>query len=48
VGNVRIVIQVLEKDANINVASLAAQCLCALAQGLRRKFSPFVPLVSAA
>uniref|UniRef100_A0A8R1DYU0 TOG domain-containing protein n=1 Tax=Caenorhabditis japonica TaxID=281687 RepID=A0A8R1DYU0_CAEJA len=34
--------KVLEKDANINVAALAANCLTGLATGLRTKFQQFV------
>ncbi|EGT59628.1 hypothetical protein CAEBREN_10303 [Caenorhabditis brenneri] len=33
--------KVLEKDANINVAALAANCIAGIANGLRTKFQPF-------
>ncbi|CAI2340317.1 unnamed protein product [Caenorhabditis sp. 36 PRJEB53466] len=33
--------KILEKDANINVAALAANCLTGIANGLRTKFQPF-------
>lgn len=33
--------KVLEKDANINVAALAANCITGIANGLRTKFQPF-------
>lgn len=33
--------KVLEKDANINVAALAANCISGIANGLRTKFQPF-------
>jgi hypothetical protein len=38
-------IQVLAKDANINVQALSAKCLLGLAIGLRKKFAPFVSSV---
>ncbi|CAI4224154.1 unnamed protein product [Auanema sp. JU1783] len=37
--------KVLEKDANINVCALAAKCIKGLADGLRKKFAPFAPVV---
>lgn len=33
--------QVLSKDTNVMLVALAAKCLCGLAQGLRKKFSPY-------
>uniref|UniRef100_A0A915DMZ1 TOG domain-containing protein n=1 Tax=Ditylenchus dipsaci TaxID=166011 RepID=A0A915DMZ1_9BILA len=40
--------KVLEKDANINVASVAAKCLTGICQGLRKKFSAIVPSLAPA
>ncbi|PAV56549.1 hypothetical protein WR25_23850 [Diploscapter pachys] len=37
--------KVLEKDANVMVAALAAKCLKCIAEGLRKKFSPHAPTV---
>ncbi|KJH44505.1 HEAT repeat protein [Dictyocaulus viviparus] len=36
---------IIEKDANINVAALAAKCMKGLAEGLRKKFVPHVASV---
>ncbi|CAB3401773.1 unnamed protein product [Caenorhabditis bovis] len=38
--------KVLEKDANINVAALAANCIRLIAEGLRTKFQPFALAVA--
>jgi len=38
---VRILRKTIAKDANINVATLAAKCLCQLAQGLKANFAPY-------
>ena len=35
----------LEKDANVMVAALAAKCLKCIAEGLRKKFAPHAPTV---
>uniref|UniRef100_A0A0K0CW66 Cytoskeleton-associated protein 5 n=1 Tax=Angiostrongylus cantonensis TaxID=6313 RepID=A0A0K0CW66_ANGCA len=40
--------RIIEKDANINVASLAAKCMKGLAMGLRKKFAPHVAAVTPA
>ncbi|VDM59748.1 unnamed protein product [Angiostrongylus costaricensis] len=40
--------RIIEKDANINVASLAAKCMKGLALGLRKKFAPHVAAVAPA
>ncbi|PAV85409.1 hypothetical protein WR25_01466 isoform A [Diploscapter pachys] len=37
--------KVLEKDANVMVAALAAKCLKCIAEGLRKKFSPHAPTI---
>jgi len=37
--------QIIGKDSNINVVSFAAKCVGALADGLRKKFCPFTPMV---
>lgn len=41
-----ITFQILEKDANINVCSVAAQCITMLARGLRKKFAPYASTVA--
>lgn len=38
-------LQVLGKDANINVQAVAAKCLHGVASGLRKKFAPFAVTV---
>ncbi|EYC31023.1 hypothetical protein Y032_0004g1910 [Ancylostoma ceylanicum] len=35
--------RIIEKDANINVAALAAKCMKLVAEGLRKKFAPHAP-----
>ncbi|KAK6736923.1 hypothetical protein RB195_019549 [Necator americanus] len=37
--------RIIEKDANINVAALAAKCMKGIAEGLRKKFAPHAPTV---
>ncbi|VDO83890.1 unnamed protein product, partial [Haemonchus placei] len=37
--------RIIEKDANINVAALAAKCMRGVAEGLRKKFAPHAPSV---
>lgn len=37
--------RIIEKDANINVAALAAKCMKGIAEGLRKKFAPHAPAV---
>ncbi|KAK5976231.1 hypothetical protein GCK32_004661 [Trichostrongylus colubriformis] len=37
--------RIIEKDANINVAALAAKCMKGVAEGLRKKFAPHAPSV---
>ncbi|KHJ97209.1 HEAT repeat protein [Oesophagostomum dentatum] len=37
--------RIIEKDANINVAALAAKCMKCVAEGLRKKFAPHAPAV---
>ncbi|KAK0402445.1 hypothetical protein QR680_016337 [Steinernema hermaphroditum] len=37
--------RVVEKDANINCAAAGAKCICALANGLRKKFQPHAAVV---
>ncbi|VDK46823.1 unnamed protein product, partial [Cylicostephanus goldi] len=37
--------RIIEKDANINVAALAAKCMKCVADGLRKKFAPHAPAV---
>uniref|UniRef100_A0AC35UH82 Cytoskeleton-associated protein 5 n=1 Tax=Rhabditophanes sp. KR3021 TaxID=114890 RepID=A0AC35UH82_9BILA len=44
---VSILKKVLEKDANINVASVAVKCLNSFANGLRQKFGIYVPSLAA-
>uniref|UniRef100_A0A1I7XQC1 Cytoskeleton-associated protein 5 n=1 Tax=Heterorhabditis bacteriophora TaxID=37862 RepID=A0A1I7XQC1_HETBA len=43
--NIALLKKVIEKDANINVAALAAKCLKSLAEGLRKKFAPHAATV---
>ncbi|WKX94803.1 hypothetical protein Q1695_011794 [Nippostrongylus brasiliensis] len=37
--------RIIEKDANINVAALAAKCMKGIAEGLRKKFAPHAAAV---
>jgi len=40
------VLQVVGKDANVMLVTLAAKCLAGLATGLRKKFGTYATLVS--
>lgn len=42
-----LVLQVVGKDANVMLVTLAAKCLAGLATGLRKKFASYATLVSA-
>ena len=44
--NSLVVVQVVGKDANVMLVTLAATCLAGLAAGLRKKFGTYAGIVS--
>ena len=38
----------ISKDSNVVVVALAGKCVQGLANGLRSKFSPYVPMITSA